>query len=34
MKLLPEDVAELDPNLQGTVETGLQILEEGCSRSR
>ena len=28
MKLLPEDVAELDPNLQGTVETGLQILEE------
>ena len=28
MKLLPEYVAELDPNLRGTVKTGLQILEE------
>ena len=28
MKLLPEDVAELDPNLQGTVKTAQQILKE------
>ena len=28
MKLLPEDVDELDPNLQGTVKTALQVLKE------
>ena len=28
MKLLPEDVAELDPNLQGTVKTAQQVLKE------
>ena len=28
MKLLPEDVAELDANLQGTVKTALQVQKE------
>ena len=28
MKLLPEYVDELESNLRGTVEMGLQILEE------